>query len=156
MQNKALEKRSLAYWQDRYKGTTAEGIARRVITQYAPSSEELERVVSRGAGGQRADGERAGGDGRDADDDVMIVEVETEGGGGGSSQGREGGERMKLERISEERPCADGAERGTGGASLRASEAGGLLIDFCVRWFSGSPSLSADTRIRKAEYALWR
>ncbi len=52
-----MKRKDLSEWESEYGGTTAEGIARRVINRYSPSSEELSRTVNRGRGaGKKADG----------------------------------------------------------------------------------------------------
>ncbi len=52
-----MKRKDLAEWEREYGGTTAEGIAKRVIKQYSPSSDELSRTVNRGRGaGKKADG----------------------------------------------------------------------------------------------------
>ncbi len=56
-----MKRKDLAEWEREYGGTTAEGIAKRVINQYNPSSEELSRVVNRGrCAGKKADGTTEG------------------------------------------------------------------------------------------------
>ena len=46
-----MKRKDLAVWESEFGGTTAEGVIKRVINKYNPSSEELTRVVSRGRGG---------------------------------------------------------------------------------------------------------
>ena len=56
-----MKRKDLAEWEREYGGTTAEGIAKRVIKQYSPSSDELSRTVNRGRGaGKKADGTTEG------------------------------------------------------------------------------------------------
>ena len=57
LQKNIVNRKDLAEWEREYGGTTAEGIAKRVINQYSPSSEELSRTVNRGRGaGKKTDG----------------------------------------------------------------------------------------------------
>jgi hypothetical protein len=52
-----VKRKDLAEWEREYGGTTAEGIAKRVINKYSPSIEELSRTVNRGRGaGKKMDG----------------------------------------------------------------------------------------------------
>ena len=56
-----MKRKDLTEWESDYGGTTAEGIAKRVINQYSPSSEELSRTVTKGRGaGKKADGTTEG------------------------------------------------------------------------------------------------
>jgi hypothetical protein len=50
-----VKRKDLEAWESEYGGTTAEGIAKRVINKYNPSSEELSRVVNRGRGKKTED-----------------------------------------------------------------------------------------------------
>ena len=61
LQKNIVKRKDLAEWESEYGGTTAEGVAKRVIKQYSPSSDELSRTVNRGRGaGKKADGTAEG------------------------------------------------------------------------------------------------
>ena len=60
MQNNVVKRKDLSEWEREYGGTTADGVARRVINKYRPSAEDLVRTVNRGRGAGRAEG--AGGE----------------------------------------------------------------------------------------------
>jgi hypothetical protein len=49
-----VKRKDLTEWESDYGGTTAEGIAKRVINQYSPSSEELSRTVSNGRASRKS------------------------------------------------------------------------------------------------------
>ena len=75
-QKNVVKKKDLAVWEGEYGGITAEGIAKRVINKYDPSSEELSRVVNRGRGtGKNADGSAV-------QDRGNVVGDDDDGGGG--------------------------------------------------------------------------
>jgi hypothetical protein len=57
LQTNIVKRKDLAEWEREYGGTTAEGVAKRVINQYNPSGDELSRTVNRGRGA----GKKAGG-----------------------------------------------------------------------------------------------
>jgi len=57
-----VKRKDLCAWESEYGGTTAEGIAKRVINKYNPSMEELSRVVSRGRGGGKKEESTAADD----------------------------------------------------------------------------------------------
>jgi hypothetical protein len=48
LQTNIVKRKDLAEWEREYGGTTAEGVAKRVINQYNPSGDELSRTVNRG------------------------------------------------------------------------------------------------------------
>ena len=65
-----VKRKDLCAWESEYGGTTAEGIAKRVINKYNPSTEELSRVVSRGRGGGKKEESTAADD----TDNAMAVD----------------------------------------------------------------------------------
>ena len=76
-QKQVVTRLDLEAWEQKYKGRTAEEVAKRVIVRYRPSEEELMRLV-----GRRQAGDRGGGAAEEGED------------GSGGKGGEEGDDRM--------------------------------------------------------------
>ena len=72
-----MSKRDLEAWEQKYKGRTAEEVAKRVIVRYRPSEEELMRLAGRRQAGDRGGGAAEEGEdckGEEGDDLINDVE----------------------------------------------------------------------------------
>ena len=130
-QKNVVKRKDLCAWEGEYGGTTAEGIAKRVINKYNPSNEELSRVVSRGrVGGKKAENETAAAEDMAVDCSASTAEVISPQAEMDTVKAVESAENVAVERDLQ--PATDESatrqKKGPGNAATLCSSMGLLTL----------------------------